>query len=87
MHIVALNMDLILVNIILELAVLGTMAVLINRNARRLRVVQQQLVAQSDLVDGMIRAMSQAQYESTLSQLRESEAVLSALKTRGGIVH
>jgi hypothetical protein len=86
MHIVAINLVLILVNIILDLAVLGTMAVLINRNARRLRGVQQQLVAQSDLVDGMIRAMSQAEYESTLAQLRESEAILVALKTHRKIV-
>jgi hypothetical protein len=50
MEVVALNSVLILVNIILELAVLGTIAVLINRNARRMRMVQQQLVAQSNEV-------------------------------------
>ena len=77
MHIVALNSVLILVNIILDLAVLGTMAVLVNRHARRLRVVQRQLV-------DMIRAMPQAEYE----QVRDSdlEAVLAALKTQRGIV-
>jgi hypothetical protein len=77
-----LNSVLILVNIVLDLAALGIIAVLISRNARRLREAQHQLVTQSSLVDGMIRAMSQAEYESYLGQLRESEAVIAALKTQ-----
>jgi hypothetical protein len=77
---------LIIVNIILEFAALGIIAVLINRNARRLRVAQQQLVTISSLVDGMIRAMSQAEDQSYIAQLRESEAVLAALKAQRVIV-
>jgi hypothetical protein len=88
MDIYTLLLFLIIVNIILDLAVLRTVVVLINRNAHRLRVVQQQLVVQSNLVERMIGAMSQAEYESPLVQLREPglEAVLAALKRQPGIV-
>jgi hypothetical protein len=64
MDVVTLNLVLIIVNIILELAVLGTIAVLMSRNSRRMRMVQRQFVDQSNAVflDSITAAESHSGY-------------------------
>jgi hypothetical protein len=85
MEVVALNSVLILVNIILELAVLGTIAVLINRNARRMRMVQQQLVAQSNEVFLDSITAAESDFGVVLPSRRIKEAVRLTSKESGSV--